>query len=231
MGSRLDTIKDARFCQYAALARFIMKVYKKKPVCANLTGKSHILTPFKHFTMNPDSSVPASVPQDDYRRAVAAKDMLQGQLDEALELLALRNEQIEVQRQKLSKMAQLQSQLDNMRYEVEFLQNELDEQRQKTGSEYQRAAGLMDELRVGDGKLQQYGSLQEEAAGLRTQVGLLRREADELAALNAELLQELKQVAQLQSSLAMEKQENRILREKMAELEKRPMARPDFLNG
>lgn len=175
--------------------------------------------------MKPELPEPEHISPSDYKRAVSARDMLQGQLDETLELLALRDEQIEIQRQKLSKMAQLQSQLDNMQYEVEFLQNELDEQRQKTGGQRQREMELMEELQMGDSKIKQYGSLPEQVASLQTQVKLLRQEADEMAALNNELLVELKQVAQLQSNLSIEKQENRILREKLAELEKRPTMR------
>jgi hypothetical protein len=175
--------------------------------------------------MKPEFPEPEHVSQSDYMRAVSARDMLQGELNETLELLALREEQIEIQRQKLSKMAQLQSQLDNMKYEVEFLQNELDEQQQKTGGQRLREMELMQELQMGDSKIKQYGSLPEQVASLQTQVKLLRQEADEMAALNNELLGELKQVAQLQSNLSIEKQENRILRERLAELEKRPALR------
>lgn len=180
--------------------------------------------------MKPEFPEPEYISPDDYRRIVVARDMLQGELNETLELLALRDEQIEVQRQKLSRMAQLQSQLDNMQYEVQFLQDELDEQRQKAGGQRQREMELMEELQFGDSKIKQYGSLQEQVVSLQTQVALLKREADEMAALNNELLGELKQVAQLQSSLSMEKQENRILRERLNELEKRPLSRPGFLN-
>ena len=175
--------------------------------------------------MKPEFSEAEPISPSDYMRAVSARDMLQGQLNETLELLALRDEQIDIQRQKLSKMAQLQSQLDNMQYEIEFLQNELDEQRQKAGGQRQREMELMEELQMGDSKIKQYGSLPEQVASLQTQVKLLRQEADEMAALNNELLVELKQVAQLQSNLSIEKQENTILREKLAELEKRPAMR------
>lgn len=175
--------------------------------------------------MKPEFPEAEHISPNDYKRMVSAKDMLQGQLDETLELLALRDEQIDIQRQKLSKMAQLQSQLDNMQYEIEFLQNELDEQRQKAGGQRQREMELMEELQMGDSKIKQYGSLPEQVASLQTQVKLLKQEADEMAALNNELLGELKQVAQLQSHLSMERQENRILREKLAELEKRPALR------
>jgi chromosome segregation ATPase len=191
-----------------------------------LPTKNGILTLFKHSMMEPEY-----VAKEEYSRVVAARDLLQGQLDETLELLAHREGQIASLRQQLGRVAQLQSELDNTKYEVGFLQDELEEQKRKVAGQYQLQAELMQELQMGDSRLKQYGSLSEQVESLQKQVMLLRREADEMAALNKELLEDLRQVARLESSLSMEKQENRILKERVAELEKRPVPRPGFMDS
>jgi chromosome segregation ATPase len=170
--------------------------------------------------IKPDFPEPHTYTESEYMQVLAAKQVAEDLLAEAREIIALRDEQIEILRAKAAKAAQLQSQLDNMRYEIEYLQDMIEKGEQKNSAGTAREHEMMDELKQGAGRLQQMGTLQEQYDSAQKQLKIFKQEADELAALNRELLEELKKIPLLQSSLEMEKQANRVLQDKLAGAEK-----------
>jgi hypothetical protein len=181
--------------------------------------------------MKPEFSEPETYSRNEYMRVLAAKEVAEALLEEARELIALRDEQIVILREKASKAAQLQSRLDNMEYEISYLQDLIEKEGQKYSSATSREHEMMEELKLGIGKLQQMGTLEEQLASTQKQLKLYLQEADELAALNSELLLELKKIPMLQSSIDMEKQENRVLLDKITRLENTLNARPGFMDA
>ena len=181
--------------------------------------------------MKPEFPEPESYSRNDYMRILAAKDVAEALLEDARELIALRVEQIVILKEKASKAAQLQSRLDNMEYEIGYLQDIIEKEGQKYNNATSREHEMMEELKLGIGKLQQLGTLEEQLASTQKQLKIYVQEADELAALNSELLLELKKIPMLQSSLDMEKQENRILLDKIARLENTINARQGFMDA
>jgi chromosome segregation ATPase len=181
--------------------------------------------------MKPEFPEPENYSRNDYMRVLAARQVAEDLLAEAREIIALRDEQIGILRAKASKAAELQSRLDNMKYEVEYLQDMIDKGDQKNADAALREHEMLEELKRDTGKLQQLGTLQERYESAQKQVKLYQQEADELAALNKELLEELKKIPMLQSSLEIEKQENRILLDKLTRLENTVNARQGFMDA
>jgi hypothetical protein len=180
--------------------------------------------------MKPEFSEPENYYRNEYLRVLAAKQVAEDLLEEAREIISLRDEQIGILRGKASKAAQLQSSLDNMRYEVEYLQDMIEKEAQKNAGATVREHEMMEELKRDTGKLQQMGTLLEKYDSAQKQLKLYQQEADELAALNKELLEDLRKIPMLQSSLEIEKQENKILLDKLNRLENTVNARQSFID-
>ncbi len=193
--------------------------------------KSYFGVPIAIPVMKPEFPEPESYSMNEYKRVLAAKEVAEALLEEARELIALRDEQMLILKEKASKAAQLQSRLDNMQYEIEFLQDTVEKESQKHSNAASREQELMKELKLGMGKLQQLGTLEEQLASTQKQLKIYMQEADELAALNSELLLELKKIPMLQSSIDMEKQEKRVLLDKIARLENTINARKGFMDA
>jgi chromosome segregation ATPase len=181
--------------------------------------------------MKPESPEPENYSRNEYMRVLAARQVAEDLLTEAREIIALRDEQIDILRQKAAKAVELQSRLDNMQYEVEYLQDMIEKGEQKNTGAAIREQEMMEELKRDTGKLQQMGTLQEQYESAQKQLHLFKQEADELAALNKELLEELKKIPMLQSSLEIEKQENRILLDKLSRLETAINAKEGFMDA
>jgi hypothetical protein len=180
--------------------------------------------------VKPTFSEPENYSHEEYHRMAAAKKVAENMLQEAYELIALRDEQILILKEKTSKAAALQSRLDNMAYEIGYLQDIIEKEGQKYNSATNREHQIMEELKQGTTKLQQLDTLEEQLASTQKQVKMYQQEADEMAALNSELLLEIKKIPLLQSSLDMEKQQNRALLDKIARLEDAIRARPGFMD-
>jgi chromosome segregation ATPase len=180
--------------------------------------------------MKPEFPEPENFSRDEYMRILAAKEVAEALLQEARELIALRDEQIVILREKAATSARLQSQIDNMQYEIDYLQDMIEKEGQKHNNATSREQQLIAELKQGMGQLQNLDTLEAQLLSTQKQLKIYVQEADELAALNAELLLELKKVPMLQSSLDMEKQQNRILLDKIEKLEKSMNSRRGFMD-
>jgi chromosome segregation ATPase len=181
--------------------------------------------------MKPEFTEPENFSRDDYMRVLAARQVAEDLLAEARDIIALRDEQIGILKQKAAKAAELQSRLDNMKYEVEYLQEMIEKGEQKNAGASIVQQELMEELKRDSSKLQQMDTLQEQYESAQKQLKLFKQEADELAALNNELLEELKKIPMLQSSLEAEKQQNRILLDKLSRLENAMSAKQGFMDA
>lgn len=168
--------------------------------------------------MNPELTAinPATA---EYKALLAAKNRAEAELREVNYILKEREEQIALMEPTVALVGRLQSQANNMEYELTYLQDMLQEAEQKTDLANQRNVDIMRGLKPADEARAAYETLEATQQQTSGYLQFVQKEADELAALNKQLLEELRQLPRLQSELAIEKEENRLLKAKLVAIE------------
>ncbi len=161
----------------------------------------------------------------DYKRVLAAKEEALARLEEAYELLQLRDEQIDILRKKAASAVELQSKLDNVQYEIEYLQDTLAQSERQVAAVTLREQQLLEELKEYIPVYQQCKELQEQLQHMQTYNKLLQKEADEFAQLNKELTEELRLIPALKSELHTEQGLTRRLQHQLELAEKKNLPR------
>lgn len=150
-----------------------------------------------------------------YRQAAAAKESMAVQLEEALYLLEIREEQISILEKKAAMAVQLQSRVDESAVESQSLRQMVEEQQKKSAGVRSLKNELEEELLNSLQMEKSYLSLQEKHFHSGNELLVLQQEIKELSDLNKELLKELQKMGELQSRIELLLAENNELKEKL----------------
>lgn len=146
-------------------------------------------------------------------------ETLQAQVKELEEILALREEELELLREEAAETTALRSQLDLRLEELVSMQNLLGKQQRKTEGAEQREADLQEELTDSIRLLQQQTDIKKQYVYANTQLEDLQEELANLKKRNALLQQIAVQVGELESKLENLEFERDVLLEKLTALE------------
>lgn len=153
------------------------------------------------------------------QQLIAENDALQAQVKELEEILALREEELELLRQQAAKSTALRSQLDLRLEELASMQNQIGQQLRKTAGAEQREMDLQDELTDSIHLLQQQKDLKQQYIYANTQLEDLQAELATLKKKNETLQTIATHAAELESMVENLVFERDILLEKLAALE------------
>lgn len=151
---------------------------------------------------------------------IKENEALQSQAKELEEILALREEELELLRQQTAEAGALRSQLDLRLEELGSMQNLIGQQQRKTAGAQQRELELQDELTDSIQMLHQQKDLRQQYIYANTQLEDLQAELAVLKKKNTTLQTIATHAAELESMVENLVFERDILLEKIAELEK-----------
>lgn len=151
---------------------------------------------------------------------IKENEALQNQVKELEEILALREEELELLRQQAAEAGALRSQLDLRLEELGSMQNLIGQQQRKTAGAQQRELELQDELIDSIQMLHQQKDLRQQYIYANTQLEDLQAELAVLKKKNTTLQTIATHAAELKSMVENLVFERDILLEKITELEK-----------
>jgi chaperonin cofactor prefoldin len=129
--------------------------------------------------------------QEQINKLISENDYLRVQLKEANEILALREEEIEILEQNAADITELRSQLDVQLTHTQSLQNIIGTKQQQAVGAANRERELEDELIDASKLLKQYSELQQQYTHILIQVKDLEERLVEMNKRNAELEKQL----------------------------------------
>lgn len=153
------------------------------------------------------------------QQVLKENEALQKQVNELEEILALKDEELELLRLQASETAALRSQLDLRLEELVNMQNKIGQQQRKTAGAEQREIELQDELADSIHLLQQQRDLKQQYIYVNTQLEDLQEELTALKKKNSTLQTITKHAAELESMVENLVFERDILLEKLAAVE------------
>ena len=153
--------------------------------------------------------------KEQYNRALAEKESIRAQLDEAGFLLEIKEEHIALLEKKIQEATILKSQQDGTSMETESLRNLLNEGREKLNRNTVIKNELEEELIASVHIEKNYLSLRETHTHTNNELLVLQTELKELLDLNKDLLKELEKMGQVQMQLELLQQENFELQKKI----------------
>jgi phage gp16-like protein len=185
---------------YAARLQLLYLRYKKQPVLGKFDG----------IMLN----------EQQLQHLIKENEALQGQVKELEEILALREEELQLLRQQAAEAGALRSQLDLRLDELASMQNLIGQQQRKTAGAQIREIELQDELADSIQMLHQQKDLQQQYIYANTQLEDLQAALATLKKKNSTLQTIATHAAELESMVENLVFERDILLEKLAELEK-----------
>ncbi len=153
------------------------------------------------------------------QQLITENDALQAQVKELEEILALREEELELLRQQAAESTALRSQLDLRLEELASMQNQIGQQLRKTAGAEQREMDLQDELTDSIHLLQQQKDLKKQYVYINTQLEDLQEELATVKKKNETLQTIATHAKELESMVENLVFERDILLEKLAALE------------
>lgn len=185
---------------YAAQLQLLYIRYKKRPVLGKFDG----------IMLN----------EQQIQHLIKENEALHKQVKELEEILALREEELEMLRQQAAETTALRSQLDLRLEEMVSMQNIIGQQQRKTAGALQRELELQDELTDSIQLLHQQKEVKQQYIYASTQLEDLQEELAALKKKNSTLQTIATHAAELESMVENLVFERDILLEKLTELEK-----------
>lgn len=158
--------------------------------------------------------------EEQIQKLLSENEYLQVQLADLNETLEIRNEQVDVLRNKNRKMTEMQSTLDNNLEEFSYMQHFIGKQQQKEKKCLKQSEEIESELIETIEMEKQYYTIREQFNSSNAALADVNSQLDEIPALTRELASEKRKVSELESNLDILKEENDLLRYEIAKLKK-----------
>lgn len=159
--------------------------------------------------------------EDQAQQLKNEKEQLQQELKEVNELLAIREEELALLRQRTGKAAELQSKLENTLLEMDFLQHELGRQQQLYAGATRREENLEKEMLLSLQMEKEFLVIRDKFKSTRASLQELELEVQESAKLYKQIADLQTRVAELESERNLIRLDNGFLKEELQELRKR----------
>lgn len=156
--------------------------------------------------------------ENQVRQLISENELLRIQLQDVNDMIAIREEELELLRKKAAEATMLQSKLENNLYELDFMQNELGKQQQIASGAAKREESLEVEVLDGIRMEKEFYTIREKLESARAELSDMQYEVSDMKHLNSELARLKTRIAELESNLDLLELDNSFMKEELAEL-------------
>ena len=169
------------------------------------------------------------ISEDQLYRLIAENESLQVQIKELNEILAQREEELELLKENASRAAELRSMLDVQLDELQAMQNHLGQKQQQVEGAAERELELELELTEAAKSQQMYNDLVQQYAYTESQLVDIQVQLSELDSRNRQLLKIAGRIGELESNLANTLIERDVLKTRISMLENSPTTKESMV--
>lgn len=157
---------------------------------------------------------------DQVRKLISENELLQVQLADVNEVLAIREEELDLLRTKSGKMVELQSTLDNNLEEFSYMQHVIGKHQQNAEKATRREMEMERELLEGIRMEKEYYSIRDKYQSTSTALLDVNQQLNEIPLINRDLETASRKIAELESRLDILQEEKELLQYEVSKLKK-----------
>ncbi|RYG51097.1 MAG: hypothetical protein EOO01_09220 [Chitinophagaceae bacterium] len=162
----------------------------------------------------------AMLTADQVRKLISDNELLQVQLADVNEVLAIREEELELLRARSGKMVELQSTLDNNLEEFSYMQHVIGKHQVNAEKASRREAEMEKELLEGIRMEKEYYSIRDKYNSTSTALLDVNQQLSEIPLMNRDLEVANRKISELESRLDILQEEKELLQYEVSKLKK-----------
>ena len=161
------------------------------------------------------------VSADTLKKLISENEFLQVQLQDVNEMIAIREEELGILRDKAKKAIETKSQLESVYEEITYMQNLIGKQQQKAEGAASREMSMEDEMLESMRLEKEYYTIRDQYQSASTALNDIKIQLGEASLIYKQLHDAHKKIAELESKLDISSEENELLQYEIQKLKKK----------
>ena len=161
------------------------------------------------------------VSADTLKKLISENEFLQVQLQDVNEMIAIREEELGILRDKAKKAIETKSQLESVYEEITYMQNLIGKQQQKAEGAASREMSMEDEMLESMRLEKEYYTIRDQYQSASTALNDIKIQLGEASLVYKKLHDAQKKIAELESKLDISSEQNELLQYEIQKLKKK----------
>ncbi len=161
------------------------------------------------------------------KKLMSENEFLQLQLQDVNEMIAIREEELGILREKAKKAIEMKSQLESVYEEISYMQNLIGKQQQKAEGAASRELSMEDEMLESMRLEKEYYNIRDQYQSSTTALNDIKLQLGEASLLYKQLHDAHKKIGELESKLDISSEENELLQYEIIKLKKKMESQKD----
>ncbi len=161
------------------------------------------------------------VSPDTLKKLMSENEFLQVQLQDVNEMIAIREEELGILREKAKKAVETNSQLESVYEEITYMQNLIGKHQQKAEGAVSREMSMEDEMLESMRLEKEYYNIRDQYQSASTALNDIKIQLGEASLIYKQLHDANKKIAELESKLDISSEENELLQYEIQKLKKK----------
>lgn len=161
------------------------------------------------------------VSPDVVKKLMSENEFLQVQLQDVNEMIAIREEELGILREKSRKAVETKSQLEGVYEEITYMQNLIGKQNQKAEGAISREMSMEEEMLESMRLEKEYYTIRDQYQSASTALQDIKLQLGEASLIYKQLFDANKKIAELESKLDIATEENELLKYEIQKLKKK----------
>ncbi len=155
------------------------------------------------------------------KKLMSENEFLQVQLQDVNEMIAIREEELGILREKAKKAVETKSQLESVYEEISYMQNLIGKQQQKAEGSVSREMSMEDEMLESMRLEKEYYTIRDQYQSATTALNDIKMQLGEASLIYKQLFDANKRIAELESKLDISLEENELLNYEIQKMKKK----------